>query len=131
MTNQNHPVLPVGYTERHGAIYKEVATEHTTSDAEGRAVPVELVEFDLVCPIKLYATDIIPVSVWGLSCILGDGAGGYKEHEIPLPVLGARDTFSDWLNARGIPANPLMREKIRSYLLDCAMWLQPREKPSA
>lgn len=141
MTNQNNPLLPRGFVVREGAIFREVRCESTTTDVNGEDISVTAIDFDFVCPRELYIVGITRevFGVGSLTCYVGDGTGGYKKQSLPLCVAAESGTFSSWLNYWGITASQATHEKIRIYVMDCAMPLveravairQLREKASA
>ena len=51
-------LMPIGYHERDGKIYRERVERTTIKGEDGKQVPVDTVELDLVCPFAAFVGDV-------------------------------------------------------------------------
>lgn len=126
MIEQCNSFLPAGYTVRTGHL---CVVEHyelpVVRDGVEQLTKVEAL--DTVCPCELFVTDFTPAT-FGLgffTCYVGSRDTGYKKHPLPYTVLAKGTAFSQWFATLDLPPST-KRERVRSYLMDCALPLFAR-----
>jgi hypothetical protein len=126
MTSQYSPFLPTGYALRDDELLS-VSYEDVPIDRNGEEQLVKVEVLETVCSCELYVTEFT-FAAFGLgffTCYVGSRDTGYKKHPLPYTVLAKGAAFSQWFATLALP-QPAKRERVRSYLLDCALPLVAR-----
>lgn len=116
--------MPSPYVEKDGKIYKEVKTTTESVDANGNAVTMESVEWELVSPYPMHVTGVYNDETTQKSAFrlaIKYPLTGWKEadHEVGVLASIGREFSTFLLNRQVFSAKAVgQQERLRSYLMD-------------
>jgi hypothetical protein len=112
-------LLPIGYREHDGKIYRE-RVKHTTIEGEdGKQMPVDTVELDLVCPFAAFVGDVHHLPHGGVFELATQRPTNHDEwqtkyYDVKELCEGNSALLRELTGAGSLPA----MEKMRLFLLD-------------
>lgn len=122
--------LPSSYVEKDGKIYKEIKTTEESVDANGNAVTMESVEWELVSPYPMHITGMYNDEATNKSAFrlaIKYPLVGWKEadHEVGVLATIGREFSTFLLNRQVYSAKAVgQQERLRSYLMDYLTMVQ-------